>query len=453
MNNLRSRNFVVLSNSDFAIEGTFNLLDIRSSLGHGYIYSGYANFTWLIGLDGQKNLCFWLGDGCRWNIFNEEKLNFVCEVGVTYKLAISRKSDELIFEIDSRFVGSLFLPKNFYIQSSHLGIGSLKGVVQSWNFDISYPLISISDHKYNTHSDKEFRNKIHLLSMFYGEKYCKWLGQTMFPSLMLHGNLPSLQGAAISHRIYCSENELPLLNEHVENSRKLGIQSIINTQIIPPFGNQREALFMALVDAINSAIADDAIIVVAPPDHVFGFGLANVINTMKPYEYVVCGHPRVNERLAQLMIPNFLDKLKKDNVRSNRPLVSLAMSEMPHPMVSHGLCTMEPYWHGFENSEHYSIFFKEPPPLCFHPHPDMFSIILGETWFGRFETLDHDLVDYAFSKKRLRIIDDSEEFFWVELTNENTYNPTIKNDYYSDAAKRLFHRELKWYKNNSDALP
>lgn len=437
-----SQEYVVLANHDFEFYGSFKLVSKDLASNYCYIYTGYIDYSWIIGIDENLQLVFWMGDGKSW--LNCYPLNVFIEIEQHYLFYWRRTGSYFIFEINREIVCQILLPSSVLLLGSLLGIGALQGKSTLWLIEIELPRVAIKDLKYQN-QEASFRQRVHLLSVFYGEKYSNLISSTLFPSLLLSSNLPAMKDKKITHHIYCTEEELPLLNYHIRNLQELDIEVNIDTTKIPNVQNKRDYLYLAFVDAIEKAIAEDAIVVMAQADHVFGHGLANIINEMQPFEFVVCGHPRVNENAAAKFYPQFLKEQLSMKNQSNLEFVSTALNQLIHPLVKTGLNSMEPYWHAFVNNDNISVFFKEPPPLCFHPSIDLICIMLGTNVYGRFETIDHEMTDYSFQKKRLRVIDDSTKFFWTEMTDEATYNPTISNNYWSSAAKRLFHHELNWY--------
>jgi hypothetical protein len=444
MNNAfgKSDQFVVLANNDFELRGTFQIDALHPAMDHCYIYSGLIDYAWLVGVNRHQQLSLWLGNGISWNLYNGLALDCYVEKNRQYEIRLTRIGDILTVDVDQRRINTLTLPRNYNILGSHLGVGIMGKTRSLWNMKIDIPYLRISS---STPHSPAFGKKINLISVFYGASYSDALQEIMFPSLLLEQNIPALKGREISHYIYCSENEVASLQKHVVMLKNMGIECIVNANMIPASGNQRDYLYLPFLKEMERSIAESSIVVMAQPDHVFGRGLAKIIDAMKPYEYVVCGHPRVSEERGRRRYPEFLsDQLRKKS-SGNRDFVSLAINELTHPMVAHGLMHMEPYWHAIRRQSYLSVYFKEPPPLCFHAHPEMINVVLGDTVFGRFETIDHDLVDFAYQQKRLKIIDDSDEFFWTELTKDDVYNPTIYNKYWSEAARTLFHHELKWH--------
>lgn len=433
--------FVVLANNNFELRGAFQIDAVHPDMDHCYIYSGAIDFAWLIGVNHRQELSLWLGDGTSWSLFNALALDLVVEKKRRYEIRLARVGNVLTVSVDNRTINTIELPQGYFILGSHVGIGVIERTCSRWDMKIEIPEVKISSRSFCPN----FGKKINLISVFYGLPYAHSLQEIMFPSLLLEENLPSLKGREIKHYIYCSKNEEASLQVHVARLKDMGIECIVNTDMIPASGNQRDVIFLPFLREMERSIAEDSIVVMAQPDHIFGRGLAKIIDAMQPYEYVVCGHPRVSEERGRLRYPGFLKEQLRTRSSSNRDFVALAVNELTHPMVAHGLTQMEPYWHGIRKQSYLSVYFKEPPPLCFHAHPEMINVVLGDTTFGRFETIDHDLVDLAYQQKRLKVIDDSEDFFWAELTKESVYNPTIYNQYWSNAARDLFHHELRWH--------
>ena len=63
--------------------------------------------------------------------------------------------------------------------------------------------------------------------------------------------------------------------------------------------------------------------------------------------------------------------------------------------------------------------------------------MLSDTKYGRLETVDHELVEYAYENGRLKFVEDSAQFMWTELTSRNTYNPTLRNAYWTNSSRFL----------------
>jgi len=440
-----SQNYVVLANHDFDFVGEFTLIDKIYSNNHCFIYTGYENGSWAVGLNAKQYLTLWIGDGITWKYYENYELPIRVQVGYTNAISIKRRKTTLQISVDNIGLENINLPQHLILWGSRLGIGCIKKSEQSSNLKVGSPVITLAPRIKSLEGEQNFRNRIHLVSIFYGAQFAQWLCNILVPSLLLDSNIPAMAGKKIVHKIYCSSKELPLIQDSIEILQQYQVESHVNIEIIPSFGNQRDHLFLAVNAAILEAITEDAVIVMAQPDHVFGHGLAAVIDKLEQNEFVVCGHPRVNARVATLTYPDFIKNHRSNGGKDNLDFVSLAVDTIPHVMVKNGMEQALDYWHGFRKENNFSVFFKEPPPLCFHPDIDLLAILIGTTFFGEFESLDHDFTEYAFQRGKLRVIDDSREFFWSELTDEFKYNPTIQNNYWPPSAQKLFEHELKWY--------
>lgn len=112
--------------------------------------------------------------------------------------------------------------------------------------------------------------------------------------------------------------------------------------------------------------------------------------------------------------------------------------EAVNPSASTGLAQYEQYWSAVDRGDCFHIYFKEPTPVAFDLGLDMINIFEDPGIAGKYESLDHQQVEYAMTMARLNIVRSSDSFFWAELTARKDYNPTIRNVYWEPSA-RLFH--------------
>lgn len=265
----------------------------------------------------------------------------------------------------------------------------------------------------------EFGDRVDLFSAWYGETYTRMFLDVCLPNLI--STLPP--GKQYRHLIYTTPAEAAKLTG-------LPFPACVDTTLLDG-PEPRKRLYRCVYNAINISWLSRSYVVMAQPDHVFGWGIAGILEAMRPYDYVVCGHPRI-VRAPPVGL-------------SNRQLVAFAMHTAPHSIVTYGLANpLCPYWRAERKPYGYSVTMKEPPPIAFHGTPDMLEILTGKVTFGRFEVLDHEMTDHKARYGMLRTIDDSDVFFWAELTDPDKYVPTIENDYWSDTARRLAYRELRW---------
>ena len=70
--------------------------------------------------------------------------------------------------------------------------------------------------------------------------------------------------------------------------------------------------------------------IVAPPDHVFGNGLLNIIERTKPLDYTI-SHPRIEYEKGTKNLGNYLKSHLKD--QNNKKLINWGMNSVPHSVV------------------------------------------------------------------------------------------------------------------------
>ncbi|MCB6182228.1 hypothetical protein LIN78_01485 [Leeia sp. TBRC 13508] len=426
------------SSNDFLIEATFLIENANFQLSnHAYILTGGLDFTWCIGVNENLELAFWIGDGTTWCHLEQLACSHILKYSVEYNLKIERKQHSLILSLNSEVILDITLDEGFIFSGSHIYKNGFKNIPSKWNIKTN-----LRNFQIFLPTQEKFGREIHLISFFYGKNYCNLFEKYLLPSLMNKANIPTIQNERrVCHFVYCKDADYPHLQNALKTYASLGIEIEVDTKILNNADStSKKYLNIPVEESIIRSYEDGSIVVVAQPDHIFGLGLKNTIDRMNPYDYIVCGHPRVDMQ----SIASEYSKLPY--FASNEELVKFAMSLHPHPMVQHGLKNQENYWHALENASNYVTYFKEPPPLCFHGSPDMISVMHGDIRYSPFESIDHELVDYMFSQNRLGIVDNSSEFFWCELTDNRVYNPTIRNDYVSAAAKKLGQHPLIWNK-------
>ena len=95
-----------------------------------------------------------------------------------------------------------------------------------------------------------------------------------------------------------------------------------------------------------------------------------------------------------------------------------------------------------------------PPPLCFYAREEMLEHMIrhplcGPNATASFYAIDHDFVDSAYRTNNLRLIKDSDYFFWAELTHPARHNDFLSGRqsekyYYPESTKHVFQHEFKW---------
>lgn len=96
---------------------------------------------------------------------------------------------------------------------------------------------------------------------------------------------------------------------------------------------------MTVQDITQKAINNNALIIFAPPDHIFGHGLIKLIDDIQPGEYYVCGHPRISYQNSINNLDLILNSISDDF--DNKNLVKIGMKNFPHSVVINGLKNMK----------------------------------------------------------------------------------------------------------------
>lgn len=286
-------------------------------------------------------------------------------------------------------------------------------------------------------------DNVEILSFFYSNWFSDMLINACFPSLFLNTNVPELmKNRKVIHNIYCSKNENEYLKKnYIPLANNCGLEVFINDSIIVGnFADYRNLLHLAIKDQIKKSIKNKSVIIVSPPDMIFGHGLANVINNMEYGEYVVCGQARISIEDGFEKLQNFL----KSNPLSNKEFVKFFVEGIPHFIVREAKRKRYDYEYIEKSENGWVAYMKEPPPLVFYGSDEILKEGFKSPYFGQFEAIDHDIPNMFFKKGKLRWIDNSETFFWGELTSNDKYTKMFVNDYWSEAAKFFTKQPINW---------
>lgn len=289
------------------------------------------------------------------------------------------------------------------------------------------------------------RKKVFIYTSFFGATFAHMLTASMMPSLMRASNLPAvLEACDVQWFLYTTPIDNMLTGAFKEQVKELGVDVHVDTHIMEK--SPRADLFRTLVDVIERAEEEGAIVLMSPPDHIFGDGLADVLVNMDQYDYVVCGHPRIELEACRESLWKHIANGNGVSPLDNRQLVTWAVEKHPHCVVKTGMNTNEPWWNCTPSDDGYEVRFKEPPPLAFYATKDLISVILGNGYVPLFGAIDHDIVDFMHRTGRLKWFDDNEDFFWIEYCKKTRNVPTIRNTFWSPAAQMFAKRSLKWTK-------
>jgi len=298
---------------------------------------------------------------------------------------------------------------------------------------------------------QEKSSKITIYSSWYGDEFTKIFFSSLIDSLNRSDGLSLLKDKyKVSWRIYISKEQYPSVINNIKKLHSITTDIHINCEILnSEVFSPREYLHETYLDCLNVAIEENSIILFAPPDHIFGAGLGNLINEIRQNEYVVCPHPRISYEYT-----NEIGGYKKliNNTKgielNNKEMCRLAVQEYAHSIVNFGFNPGNHegsyWWNASENNGFYSIRFKEPPPILFYATKDIKAAMLSEGFTPPFERVDHDIVDWMFKNNRLVVVNNNESFFWVEYCKDGRNYPTIMNGYWPKSAQVLYSKRNRW---------
>ena len=281
------------------------------------------------------------------------------------------------------------------------------------------------------------RDGIDIITVLFDEKMSTLARDLMIPSLYANCS-ELLERYKVRHYFFTSTKDLAILEPAFEALRKDGRDIIVDTATIDDILGRPEhpskLLHGPYRRVLQSAYEQGHPVVIAPPDHFFGFGIERQLARLPRGGLLVAGHPRVDWHTAPALLQ---DWLATNDGQENATLVKLALCDAPHLMVNYGFEKDNPYWRGTLSENQATVYFKEPPPLLIDPVPDLIGLMDERAYIGPYQALDHDMVEYTYRTDRLAWVDNSDDFFWCELTSPDQYNPTFINLYLTRSSRHF----------------
>lgn len=377
-----------------------------------------------------------LGDGTSWRY--EVFLGPIAE-GIPQVLHLFRRGRVLEIFLGRKHYRRIVLPEGFWLR------GETYRLQFPYNPNETKPFAAGARYwieKYRTGSDAK---RLRLVSLFWGTAYARMFNETMVPSLLKLSRLDRIAGEYETVLdLIVPPREYALIQDTVARlTRDLPIRLDLRTGLLSSDHDTNAGLLHAILPAVwQEHEADGCLTLMCQPDHVFGTGLLDVLRRNGPNEYTVCGHPRVD---AADGFAAAAKAFKDGRVRSNPGLVALGPLAHPHVTFATGIGSREHWLNAIRLSDRFEVRFKEPPPLCLRVRKDLLSVFSGDPYGGPFEQIDHDIVDLVYRQDRLRVVDDSKDFFWFEFSGNDKNYPTIRNSYWSSAAQYLARKTLTWW--------
>ncbi|WP_263768670.1 tetratricopeptide repeat protein [Propionivibrio soli] len=294
---------------------------------------------------------------------------------------------------------------------------------------------------------------VELFCMVSGQEHVDFLEYAAYPALSsTEGFDRLLQERTVVYNIYTTPSDLGALKGFLSKLEQRGIRYRVNVELLGLSQDLYAILSLPIIDQVRRSLAMRSIVVMALPDAIISGSIHRVIGDMKPGETVVCAMPRINTDLAY---PALRARFAEgQGALNSRDFVHRAMTEFRHPQTHSALVSDSPCLRYREGDGYYSAHNWAPPPLCFYAREEMLDHMMrnplcGPHAIASFYTVDHDFVDSAFKSGALRLIDDSDYFFWAEFTGPTRHCDFLagrkaESYYYPESARYVFQHEFKW---------
>ena len=286
-------------------------------------------------------------------------------------------------------------------------------------------------------------SRVEICTSFWGLTHHSLFRDLCLPSILQSGIFSSNFKIPINFVIHCpAEDWLKLESVIHEAISQAGAKyewvPLENTQDLK---KTKVIVAKFLRDRVKLAEDFDRVLVLAFPDLIFGRGLDRLIQSMKRGDYVLCPQARVD-------LESSLETFKRlivVNRYSNRDLVGISLNQFPHNIVKLSIHESHAYLRIQKEKDSFLVNFKEPPPIAYWgDSSDLFNRSFERPTFSEFEVIDHDAPNLFFLASKLRLVVDSDFFFWAEMTSQKEYKKMIKNSFWLESAVYLNQCEVKW---------
>jgi len=419
---IADHNFLIVLKVVPFITGTCSIL--RSE--HEFVFSLTLN---------DLNLVLALGNGSAWfEILSIETL----AIGKASLIKIRRADGYLYVHIGDSCVKQVALPSGFWMRGDTLVAAFPISAAEQVPVAIA---VRINIERYRAGPAPRH---VTFMSLFWGQEFAAMFADLMTPSLCALGELGKIaREFDVRFEVYVPGREAVSIEPALRLLRELPIDVRVYAGFLHDDAADNERDIGAYLTEVWSAHErEGCITVMAQPDHAFGSGLYKILTEFEANQYVVAGHPRVAKETGWAAVAA---GFANGSIKDNADLVRISAREHPHVTFRTGLNANESWIRAVETEKGFTVFFKEPPPLAVQVKKDCLAVLTGSPYGKPFEQIDHDIVDLAYRQDRLRIVTDSREFFWLEMSSDLKSTPTIRNGYWSKAARVLSETPLHWY--------
>jgi tetratricopeptide (TPR) repeat protein len=292
---------------------------------------------------------------------------------------------------------------------------------------------------------------VELFCMVFGHEHIEFLEHLAYPALLATAGFDDLlRERKVVYNIYTTPQDMTELQSFLGKLDAQGIGYRVNLEVLSLSQDYYSILCLPIIDQLNRSLALRSIVVSTMPDLIISGSLARVINDMKVGETVVCAMPRIDSCIA---FPALRAELEKGPLQS-RDFVRRSMTDFLHPQTYSAMKNSNKFLTYHDTGSYYEARNFAPPPLCFYARPEMLDSIFRHPMCGpnsnaSFYTIDHDFVESAYRGGNLRLIPDSDYFFWAELTHPQRHLDFLsgrkyEDYYYPSASEFIFSNEFKW---------
>jgi tetratricopeptide (TPR) repeat protein len=300
---------------------------------------------------------------------------------------------------------------------------------------------------------RDFGQIVELFCMVSGQEHVDYLEHVAFPALSAtQGFDQLLRDRRTIYNIYTTPADLGPLAGFLDKLASHGIRYRVNVELLALSQDLYQVLALPIIDQVRRSLTLQSIVVMALPDAIISGPIERVIAEMKPQETVVCAMPRID---ADRAYPALRERLSTTGTGlDSREFVGLCMNDFRHPQTQSALDSDSPCLRYRDMGSYFSAHNWAPPPLCFHAREEMLDHMMRRPLCGphataSFYAIDHDFVDSAHKGGHLRLIPDSDYFFWAELTQPDRHTDFLagrrsEDYYYPPTSRHVYAHEFKW---------
>lgn len=303
-------------------------------------------------------------------------------------------------------------------------------------------------------SDFKSGEVVELFCMVVGQEHIDFLEHVAYPALSSTVDFDKLLAErTVVYNIYTTPADYERLQSFLNKISQRGIRYRVNVELLSFSQELYSILTLPIIDQVKRSLALNSVVIMALPDAIISGSIYRVVKDMKPLETVVCAMPRIDSDIAYANLKQFFADGNHGRLDS-REFVRKSMTEFMHPQTYSALVSESNCLRYRDQGTYYSARNWAPPPLCFYARQEMLDHMIrnplcGPNSIASFYAIDHDFVDSAYRTNNLRLIDDSDYFFWAEFTHSGRHTDFLagrkSEDYYApESTQFVFKHEFRW---------